>query len=180
MIGKICPLGRRILLFLAALLPSVVGVVTPAQALGGAACLITGTIQFSAPVTATGAGTWHIGPGQIECNGATNGYRIFGIGPFTGSGTYTALPVGTGSCLHHVGTGQVDYTIRSGAMVFRMRETKQFVLAAAGGFATPTLRGSLQFLPPYEGDCLLKPVTQATFIAQGVLVHRETFVSRES
>ena len=176
MLGKVWVLRRRTLLLLAALLSTVVGVAPPAQALGGAACVITGTIQFEAPTAATaGIGVWHIGPGQIECNGITNGYRIFGTGPFTGSGTYTGLPVGSGSCLHHIGTGTVDYVIRSGAMVFRMRETKRFLLAGAGEFTTPTLRGSLQLAPPYEGDCLTKPVTRATFIAQGFIVHRESF-----
>ncbi len=180
MIGKVWTLGRRLILLLAALVPSVVGVAPAAQALGGAACVITGTIEFEAPSATAGSGVWHIGPGQIECNGVTNGYRIFGTGPFTGTGTYTGLPVGSGSCLHHIGMGTVDYVIRSGAMVFRVREAKRFVLAGAGEFATPTLRGSLQLLPPYEGDCLIKPVTRATFIAQGFFVHRESFVSRES
>lgn len=175
MIGKICPLGSRTILMLAALAPSIVGVAAPADALGGAACTITGTIMFEPPTTAAGSGMWHVGPGQIQCNGVTNGYRIFGSGPFTGSGTYTGLPVGTGSCLPHIGTGTVDYVIRSGAMEFRMRETKRFVLAGAGEFTTPTMRGSLQLMPPYEGDCATTPVTRATFIAQGFLVHREAF-----
>lgn len=166
-----------LLLLVAALLSPVVGagVAPPAGALGAAACVITGTITFEPPAVTAGSGVWHIGPGQIECNGMTNGYRIFGTGPFTGSGSYTGLPVGTGSCFHHIGTGEVDYVIRSGAMVFRMREAKRFVLAGAGEFATPTLRGSLQLAPPYAGDCLTTPVTRATFIAQGFIVHRESF-----
>lgn len=169
---------RRLLLLLAAVVPSVVWVAPPAGALGAAACVISGTVSFNppsaAPLTA-GTGVWDIGPAQIHCNGVTNGYRIFGTGPFTGSGTYTGLPVGTGSCFHHIGVGEVDYVIRSGAMVFRMREAKRFVLAGAGEFATPTLRGSLQLAPPYDGDCLTTPVTRATFVAQGFVLHRESF-----
>ena len=175
MIGRVCSLRHRILLLLTAIVASTVGFVPTADAWGTAACLITGTISFESP-SATAAtaksGVWTIGPGQIECNGATAGYRIFGTGPFTGSGTYTALPDG-GACFHHVGTGTVDYEIRSGAMIFHIQEAKRFLLAGAGEFTTPTLRGSLQLAPPFEGDCLTTPVTRATFIAQGFMLHRE-------
>jgi hypothetical protein len=174
-------LKRRLLLLLAAVAPSVVWVAPPAGALGAAACVISGTVSFDSPSTApltAGTGVWHIGPAQIHCNGVTNGYRIFGTGPFTGSGTYTALPAAGGSCFHHVGTGMVDYYIRSGAMVFHIQEAKRFLLAGAGEFTTPTLRGTLQLAPPYEGDCVTKPVTRATFVAQGAIVHREVLIGR--
>jgi hypothetical protein len=174
-------LGRRILLLLATLAPSLVGSVPPAHGLGGGACVITGTISFSPPSTAAPpaeAGAWSIGPGQIECNGAIKGYRIFGTGAFTGSGTYTAIPAAGGPCLHHVGTGMVEYYVRSGAMVFHVREAKRFVLAGAGEFNTPSLRGSLQLFPPYEGDCLTKPVTRALFAAQGMMILLDTYTGR--
>jgi hypothetical protein len=167
-------LGRRLLILFSAIVPLVVGFITPAHALGGAACLITGTMTFSRPsaAVATGdSGTWNISPGQITCNGIIKGYRIYGAGPFTGSGTYAALPVGGGPCLQHVGTGMVDYVMRSGAMVWHMQESQQFVLAAAGKLATPTLRGPAKLAPPYEGDCVTKPVTRALFAAEVVMVN---------
>ena len=166
-------MGRRFLLLLSAIVGTV-GFVPPAEALGGAACLITGTITFSAPsaTAATGdSGTWEINPGQINCNGIIKGYRIFGAGPFTGSGTYGALPIAGGPCLQHVGTGMVDYVMRSGAMVWHMQEAQRFVLAAAGEIATPTLRGPAKLAPPYEGDCVTKPVTRAFFAAEVVMIN---------
>lgn len=176
-------MGRRLLILLCALLPTVVGFVPPAQALGGATCLITGTIAFSRP-SATGdsgdSGTWTISPGQISCNGIIKGYRIYGTGPFTGSGTYAALPVAGGPCLQHVGTGSVDYVMRSGAMVWHMQEAQRFVLAAAGEIATPTLRGPAKLAPPYEGDCVTKPVTRALFAAEVVMInHHGTILPRD-
>lgn len=39
-----------------------------------------------------------------------------------------------------------------------------------GVFDTPTLHGLFQLLPPYDGDCLTKPVGRSTFAAQVVLV----------
>jgi hypothetical protein len=179
LIGKVRTLGRRLLILLAALVPTVVGFVPPAQALGGAACLISGTITFSRPAGATTGetGTWNIGPGQITCNGVIKGFRIFGSGPFTGSGSYEALPVAGGPCLQHIGTGMVDYVMRSGAMVWHMQEAQRFVLAAAGEIATPTLRGPAKLVPPYEGDCVTKPVTRAFFAAEVVMVnHHGTFL----
>jgi hypothetical protein len=167
-------LGRRLLIVLSALVPTVVGFVPPAQALGGAACLITGTITFSRPsaTAATGdSGTWTISPGQITCNGVIKGYRIFGSGPFTGSGTYAALPVPGGPCLQHVGTGMVDYVMRSGAMVWHMQEAQRFVVAAAGEIATPTLRGPVKLAPPYEGNCVTEPVTRALFAAEVLMIN---------
>ena len=172
-------MGRRILLLCAVVATSVVGFVPAASGLGGAACLISGTITF-APPAAEGpvgsAGAWDIGPAQIQCNGIINGYRISGTGPFTGSGTYTSPPVPRGGCghlVHLVGMGNVDYVFRSAAMVFRMRESKRFVLAGAGEFSTPSLRGAIQLLPPYDGDCVTKPITRATFVAQARYLRTE-------
>jgi hypothetical protein len=174
-------LGRRLLILLSAIVPALVGFVPPAHSLGGAVCLISGTIAFDeSPATAaTGdAGVWTIGPGQISCDGVIKGYRIFGSGPFTGSGTYT-LPVAGGACLQHVGTGMVDYIMRSGAMVWHMREEQRFLLAGAGEIATPTLRGPAKLAPPYEGDCVTKPVTRAFFAAEVVMInHHGTVLPR--
>jgi hypothetical protein len=173
-------LGRRLLILLCALIPTVVGFVPSAEALGGAACLISGTINFSRPsaTAATGdSGTWTISPGQITCNGVIKGYRIYGSAPFSGSGTYAALPVDGGPCMQHVGTGTVDYVMRSGAMIWHMQESQRFVLAAAGEIATPTLRGPATLAPPYDGDCVTKPVTRAFFAAEVMMVnHHGTFI----
>jgi hypothetical protein len=172
-------LGRRIVLLGAVVATSVVGFVPAASGLGGAACVISGTITFTPPPSEAPAGSpgaWNIGPGQIQCNGIINGYRIWGTGPFTGSGTYTSLPVADSTCghlVHHVGVGNVDYLMRSAAMLFRVRETKRFVLAGAGEFTTPTLRGALELLPPYDGDCVTKPITRATFVAQARYLRTE-------
>jgi hypothetical protein len=44
-------------------------------------------------------------------------------------------------------------------------------LVGAGVFDTPTLHGPFQVSPPYDGDCLTKPVSRASFVAQ-VLLYR--------
>ncbi|HEV3363971.1 MAG TPA: hypothetical protein VG795_07495 [Acidimicrobiia bacterium] len=170
---------RRVVLLGAVVATSVVGFVPTAGALGGAVCVISGTITFAPPAAEAPAGSpgaWTIGPGQIQCNGIINGYRIWGTGPFHGSGTYTSLPLGGDTCghlVHHVGMGNVDYLMRSAAMLFRVRETKRFVLAGAGEFSTPSLRGAMQLLPPYEGDCVTTPITRATFAAQARYLRTE-------
>ena len=172
-------MGRRILLLVAVIATSVVGFIPPAGALGGALCRISGTITFGPPAADAPAGTagaWTIDPAQIECDGAINGYRISGTGPFAGSGTYTGLPAAGSACghfVHLVGTGNVDYLMRSAAMIYRVRESKRFVLSGAGEFSTPSLRGAMQLLPPYNGDCVTKPVTRATFFAQGRYLRTE-------
>jgi hypothetical protein len=162
-------LKRRVLLLVTAVTSSVVGFVPTAEAIGGAVCTISGTITFSPPPSGSAEGLWRIGPAAISCQGALNGYHFYGQGPFGGSGSYTGLPAGGGDCLHHVGTGTVDYIMRTGAMVHHIRESKQFTLAGAGKFATPSLKGSLALAPPFAGDCVTKPVTQATFVAQGAM-----------
>ena len=82
---------RRAALLFALVATSVVGFVQPAHAVGGAACVIGGTITFTEPFASMGPGTWEINQGQIDCDGALSGYRIFGSGPFTGHGTYTGI-----------------------------------------------------------------------------------------
>jgi hypothetical protein len=52
---------------------------------------------------------------------------------------------------------------------YQLKEKNEFVLAGAGKFTTPSLKGSFIIPPPYEGDCITTPVTRATFIAQVVL-----------
>lgn len=170
MIGTIWALRLRVLSLLLLLVSPFVVAVPSADAIGGAACTITGTINFSPPGAGLTEGRWQIGPGAITCVGALNGYHFYGQGPFSGSGAYTGLPAAAGgSCFHYLGTGTVDYVMRTGAMVHRIREAKRFTLAGAGAFVTPSLRGSLALAPPYEGDCVTKPLTRATFVAQAVL-----------
>lgn len=159
---------------------AVVGFVPPAHALGAATCVIGGTITLTAPSKTTGIGAWEISPGLIECNGAVNGYRIWGSGPFYGQGTYSALTAAGGPCLHQTGMGMVDYTFQSGAMVFHRQEAQRFVLVGGGEFTTPTLRGTLQLAPPYQGDCLTQPLTRATFAAQGFMVWTAPFFLGQS
>jgi hypothetical protein len=93
-----------------------VGSIPAASATGAAACTITGTITFSTPAADTTEGVWSIDPAVIQCQGLFNGYdRILGPGRFTGTGSYTALPGGTGECLRNVGSGTVDYTFPTSA-----------------------------------------------------------------
>lgn len=157
------------------LLSPLVGPAPAAEAIGGAACVISGTISFSPPSGASGKGAWSIAPAAINCHGLFNGVdRFLGQGPFRGSGSYTANPTGTGACLHHVGSGIVEYMIPTTATDLHVRESHEFIMAGAGKFATPTLRGSFLVTPPFEGDCLTEPVTRATFFAQAVMPPRTT------
>jgi hypothetical protein len=145
------------------------GFVPAAEASGGAICSISGTINLF-PASAS-QGHWTIEPAVINCQGlfrATE--RITGPGRFAGSGSYAEAPAGSGTCMHHAGTGKVDYMIPTSEADVRIQEPHDFVLAGAGAFTTPSLRGSFQITPPYEGDCVTRPVTRATFIAQAVLL----------
>ena len=151
------------------LLP-LIGVVPSAHAMGEAACTISGTIDFLPTSTTPGQGVWTIEPGVINCQGLFRAKRVItGPGTFTGSGTYAEASTGRGPCLHTVGTGQVDYTVPTFDADNRIREPHDFVLAGAGAFTTPTLRGSFQVVPPYEATCLSKP-TKAGFVAEAVMV----------
>ena len=146
-----------------------VGFAPSAHAMGEAACTITGTINFVP--TSPSQGVWSIDPGVINCTGLFRAKRaITGPGSFSGSGTYTEASPGSGTCLHHVGSGQVDYTIPTTEANNRIQEPHDFVFAGAGTFKTPSLRGSFEVTPPYEGDCVSRPVTKATFAAQAVMV----------
>lgn len=148
-----------------------VGTAPPADALAAGVCTITGTINFDPQKAPSAEGAWKIGPAAITCHGLSKGpERFAGQGPFVGSGSYTVLPTGTGGCLHQVGTGTVEYTVPSTGYPLHVKEAHQFVLAGAGSFMTPSLRGSFQQTPPFEGDCVITPVTRATFVAQAVLL----------
>jgi hypothetical protein len=162
---------KRLIALVAGLaLVPLVGLAPKADAIGAGACTISGTIAFEPPNGPYMRGAWTIRPGAIDCKGVYKGPDYFtGQGPFTGSGTYTVLPTGTGACVHQVGEGTVDYMFRTISGTYNLREKNEFVLAGAGKFTTPSLRGTFVIPPPYEGDCVTTPVTRATFIAQVVL-----------
>ena len=149
-----------------ALVP-LVGLAPKADAIGAGVCTITGTIAFEPPTGPYMQGIWHIRPGAIDCKGLYKGPDYFtGQGQFNGTGTYKVLPSGTGQCIHQVGEGNVDYTVRTISSMYFVKEKSEFVLAGAGKFTTPSLKGSFVIPPPYEGDCITTPVTRATFVAQ--------------
>ena len=51
-----------------------------------------------------------------------------------------------------------------------INEKGGYTLVGVGALTTPTLRGTAQVAPPYTGgDCVTKPVTAATFLAQVTL-----------
>ena len=152
---------------------SLLGFAPPADALGAAVCTVSGTINFVPSPQTPARGGWSIEPAVMECRGLFRSWeRILGPGSFTGSGSYNAAPDGRGACLHHVGSGTVDYRIPTSEQDVHMIEPHDFVLAGSGSFITPTLRGTFQVMPPYdgEGDCVTKPVTKALFLAEAVMV----------
>jgi hypothetical protein len=148
-----------------------VGSVPAAEATGGAACTITGTITFLHPPDTATEGTWTIEPAIISCNGLFNGYeRILGPGKFTGSGSYRAPAGGSGTCLRNVGSGTVDYTFPTTASDVHLVEPNEYTLAGVGALSSPSLKGTFQMTPPFEGDCVTKPITRALFLAEASLV----------
>ena len=148
------------------------GFVPPAVATGGGGCTITGTISFTPSATSATEGRWAIDPAVIDCKGLYNGYRRFnGPGSFTGSGSYAALPVGSGPCFHQAGSGTVDYRFPTTGDDIHLVEPQDYTLVgAAGMFSTPSLRGTFQITPPSDGDCLTRPLTRALFVAEAALV----------
>jgi hypothetical protein len=147
-----------------------VGFAPAAEATGAAGCTITGTITFSHSANSA-QGAWRIDPAVISCHGLFNGYeRILGPGRFTGAGSYTALPGGSGTCLHNVGSGTVDYTFPTTGADVHLVEPNNYTLAGIGTLTSPSLRGTFQVTPPYEGDCVTKPIAKAFFLAQATLV----------
>jgi hypothetical protein len=146
---------------------AVVGFTPTADAVGYGACAIAGTISF-APESPT-KGTWAIGPANLDCQGVIGKRaRIIGRGPFRGSGTYTALLPGD-ACFRQSGTGKVEYEIPTASGTIKVNEAATHTLAGAGVIDTPSLHGMFQLTPPYDGDCLTKPVSRATFVGQLVL-----------
>jgi len=147
---------------------AVVGFTPTAGAVGYGACSLVGTMSFS-PKTPT-TGTWTIGPALLDCQGVIGKRaRITGRGPLKGSGTYTALPPGDAACLRQSGTGKVEYSIPTASGTINVQEASTHTLAGAGVLDTPSLHGVFQLPPPYDGDCLSKPLSKATFVAQLVL-----------
>jgi hypothetical protein len=159
---------KRFVAMLALVVLPVLGFTSSADAVGYGACTITGTITFS--TRTLGAGTWNITPAVLDCQGIIAARRrITGRGPFRGSGSFTA--VGTdGGCLRQFGTGKVDYKIPTSGGDILVSETENHTLGLAGAIDTPTLHGLFQLPPPYDGDCVTKPVARSTFVAQVVLV----------
>ena len=150
---------------------ALVGSVPPAVATGTAVCTISGTITFSHSELTTTEGFWTIGPAVINCQGPYNGYeRITGPGQFAGAGSYTAFPYGSGTCLHSIGKGTVEYGFPTTAYDIRLVEPQNYTLAGAGTFTTPSLKGTFEVAPPYDGDCVTKPVTSALFVAEASLL----------
>lgn len=148
-----------------------VGLVPPAGATGAAACTITGTITFRHADNTTTEGVWSIAPAIISCHGLFNGYeRILGPGKFSGSGTYTALRGGSGTCVRNVGSGMVDYMFPTTGSDVHLVEPNDYAIAGAGALASPSLKGTFEITPPYEGDCVTTPITRALFLAEATLV----------
>lgn len=155
-----------------ALVP-LLGFVPTARATGTGVCTISGTIHFtSSPRTPTEGG-WSIEPAVMQCRGVFRGWdRILGPGSFKGSGVYSNPPTGGGTCVPQVGSGTVDYLIPTSEQDVRVIEPQGFLLAGAGSFTTPTLKGTFQVTPPFDGeaDCQAKPATEAYFLAEVVML----------
>ena len=146
---------------------TVLGFEVRADAVGYGFCSVVGTISFSAKSPT--AGTWTIGPAILDCQGIIGKRaRITGRGPLRGSGTYTALPP-SDACFRQAGTGKVEYEIPTASGTIKVNEAETHTIAGAGVLDTPSLHGVFQLPPPYDGDCLTKPLSRATFVAQLVL-----------
>jgi hypothetical protein len=162
---------RRCITVLASLaLATVLAPAPPAHAIGLGVCTITGTIRFTPSGGTSEQGVWAISPAVIQCRGQFNTRQLMvRQGAFAGSGSYTVVPSGEAGCLHELGTGTVDYWIATDEQDVHVKEPHAFLLAGAGAFTTPTLRGVFQ-IPPYEGNCLTTPVTSALFLAEVTMV----------
>ena len=159
---------KRFVAALAVVGLAVFGLSPRADAVGYGACTIVGTISFSSQAQSTG--TWAIGPATLDCQGIIGKRaRITGRGPLRGSGTYTALASGDGGCLRQSGTGKVNYSIPTASGTINVAEAITHTLAGVGVFDTPSLHGTFEALPPYDGDCISKPFSRASFVAQVIL-----------
>jgi len=162
---------KRTLAVIALVILPAIGFTPPAHAVGYGACNILGTITFTESDALAATGTWSIGPAILDCQGIVGKRaRIIGRGPFRGQGTFTALAPAGGGCLRQTGTGNVQYDIPTATGTIKVDEKETHTLAGAGVIDTPTLHGTFQVPPPYVGDCLTKPVTKATFVAQLILI----------
>jgi hypothetical protein len=156
------------------LLTIVVGPAPSAHAFGVGACVIGGTINFSPVAHEPGRGAWRIAPATIQCRGQYNTKELMvRYGSFAGEGSYTSVPSTDNGCLRQLGTGSVDYWITTQKQDVHIKEPNVFLLAGAGAFMTPTLRGVFQILS-YDGDCLASPVTKASFFAQVSLLRESS------
>jgi hypothetical protein len=162
---------RRSVAVLAGLaLALVFGPVPAAEAVGVGACTIGGTITFTPSGQTPGQGNWAIAPGVIQCRGQFNTYEFMTRqGEFAGSGTYTSASSSEVGCFRELGTGTVDYWIPTDKQDIHVVEPYAFLLAGAGAFTTPTLRGFFE-ITTYDGDCIAGPVSKASFLAQVTLV----------
>jgi hypothetical protein len=159
---------KRVVAVLAVVALPVLGFSSTAGAIEEGACTISGTITFSSQ--APSAGVWTIGPAVIDCQGLVAARRLItGRGPFRGSGSFAALAPGDSGCLRQAGSGTLEYKIPTTAGDIVITEPENHTLAGIGSFNTPRLHGSFQVAPPYDGDCLTKPISRATFLAQVVL-----------
>jgi hypothetical protein len=137
-----------------------------AEATAAGVCTISGTIKFSP--SASSQGRWAISPGVIECRGFFFGWHsMLGPGSFVAWGFYNAVPSGTG-CVEQLGSGAVDYWIATTQQHVHIIEPHAFMLAGAGAFTTPTLRGTFQ-IPLYDGNCVTTARTTTLFLAQVTL-----------
>ena len=159
---------KRVVAVLAVVALPVLGFSSTAGAIEEGACTISGTIAFSSQTPS--AGVWTIAPAIIDCQGLVAARRLItGRGPFRGSGSFAALAPGDSGCLRQAGSGTLEYKIPTTAGDIVITEPENHTLAGIGSFDTPRLHGSFQVAPPYEGDCLTKPISRATFLAQVVL-----------
>jgi hypothetical protein len=166
---------KRFVAVLAGLMLSALFTPTPAaDALGLGVCTISGTITFTQSAATPDHGAWQISPAVIQCRGQFNTRELMvRQGPFSGAGSYAVVPTGQGSCLRELGTGTVDYWIPTDEQDVHVREPHTFLLAGAGAFITPTLRGLFQ-VAKYDGNCLTSPVTRSLFLAEVTLVRLST------
>jgi hypothetical protein len=161
---------KRVIAGLAALMLSAVWAPPAAEARGVAVCAINGTIIFRANPQHPNQGTWETRRGTIECQGVIYGLaRFLGRGPFFGSGTYATLPDGLAPCTWDLGPGNIDYSIPTSMGDVRVIEP---VTAGAGMFASKTMTGTFQLLPPIADGCVPFGTGQASLVAQGVFTRR--------
>ncbi|MDQ1493258.1 MAG: hypothetical protein QOD57_1089 [Actinomycetota bacterium] len=164
---------RSIAMLIGLTLATFLGSTPPANALGIGVCTISGTITFRHSPATPDNGAWQISPGVIQCRGQFNTRELMvRQGSFAGSGSYTVVPSGDGGCLRELGTGTVDYWIPTDEQDVHVKEPHAFLLAGAGAFTTPTLRGLFQIVN--EGNCLTTPVTKGLFLAEVTLVRLST------